>query len=293
MVALSPLRQRFLDDLQLAGLASRTQESYVRSVRLLAEHFHRSPDRISDEELRAYFLHVKNVKKWSRGSFTISLCAIKFFVEKTLRRPWTSLEFVHPQREKKLPVILSFDEVCRTLVAVRLLRFRVCLSVIYACGLRLNEGIHLQVADIDSARGMLHVHLGKGGKDRYVPLPDHTLGVLRRFWVTHRNPVWLFPAHDRVASRMSVATRPMRHVGVQHAFHAALVACGIHKRASVHTLRHSWATRLLESGVDLKSIQVYLGHSSPATTSIYTHLTATLTQAALKTINEVMRDLPS
>ncbi len=293
MAAASPLRKRFLEDLQLAGFSPRTQQAYVRSVRLLSEHFGKSLRDVSDEDLRTYFLHIKNVKKWSRSTCTISLCAIKFFVQKTLARPWTSLEFVRPAPDTRLPVILSLDEVRRTLAAVRLLRFRVCLSTIYSCGLRLNEGIHLQVSDIDSARAMVHVRHGKGGKDRYVPLPDSTLALLRGFWRTHRNPVWLFPAPERGAVKMTVSTRPLHQSGVQHAFREALLACGIHKRASVHTLRHSWATHLLDAGVNLRLIQEYLGHGSPATTAVYTHLTATAAQAASKTINSVMSGLSS
>lgn len=285
----SPLRERYRQDLQLAGLSVRTQQAYTGAVVKLARHFNKSPDAITDEELREYFLYLRNVKAVSRSSATIALCAIKFLWQKTLSRSWTALEFVRPPREQKLPVILTTGEVQQVLAAVCLPRFRVCLITIYSCGLRLKEGVHLRVADVDSARMVLHVRDGKGGKDRYVPLPLATLAKLRELWLTHHNPVFLFPAPERGAVAMPVAQRPMHYSGVQDAFHKALASAGINKRASVHSLRHSWATHCLEAGVNLRLIQEYLGHSSPATTALYTHLTATANRAAAETINAVMK----
>ena len=168
-------RQRMIDDLQLRGLSARTQEMYVRAVRPLAEHYHKSPDRITEEERRADFLYLKNVKHYSRSASIIALCGRTFFSTHTLQREWTTLTFVRPPREKKLPVILSSTAGRTILACVRLPRYRVCLSTISACGLRLQEGTHLQVSDIDSARMCLHVRLGKGGKDRDVPLPHRIL----------------------------------------------------------------------------------------------------------------------
>jgi site-specific recombinase XerD len=288
---MTPLRQRMIEDLQLRGLSERTQEMYVRAVRQLAEHYHKSPERITEEELRDYFLYVKNVKHYSRSASTIALCGIKFFYEHTLKREWTTLTFVRPPQEHKLPVILSLEEVRTILQCVRLPRYRVCLSTIYACGLRLQEGIHLQVPDIDSARMVVHVRDGKGAKDRYVPLPQQTLALLRHYWTTHRHRVWLFPAPGRSGLGMSTASTPMPRNSVQDAFRAALKASGLHKRASVHTLRHSWATHLLEAGVNLRLIQHYLGHNSPSTTALYTHLTAKAEAMATETINRLLEAL--
>ena len=285
------LRQRFIDDLQLQGLSARTQEAYTRVVRLLAEHYKKSPAQITEEELRQYFLHVKNVKGWSRATMTQSICGIKFFFEQTLHRDWTTLHIVRPAKEKRLPVILTVEEVQRILATIRLLRYRACLTTIYACGLRLNEGTHLQVADIDSARMFVHVRLGKGGKDRYVPLPQRTLELLRQYWNTHRNPVWLFPATGRGGTHEGDATEPTSHTNIQAAFRAALKDTGISKKASVHTLRHSYATHLLEAGVNLRQIQVYLGHNSVQTTSFYTHLTMISKTQSCKAINDLMQDL--
>jgi integrase/recombinase XerD len=288
---MTPLRQRMIEDLQLRGLSERTQEMYVRAVRQLAEHYRKSPQHITEEELRDYFLYLKNVKHYSRSASTIALCGIKFFYERTLQREWTTLTFVRPPQEKKLPVILSIEEVRTLLAHLKLLRYRACLTTIYSCGLRLQEGTHLQVTDIDSARMHIHVRHGKGAKDRYVPLPQRTLPLLRSYWVTHRNPVWLFPAPGRAGTGMSTATQPMPRSSVQDAFRAALKASGIHKRASVHTLRHSWATHLLEAGVNLRLIQESLGHTSPSTTSIYTHLTTKAHEMAAASINRLMEDL--
>ena len=288
---MTPLRQRMLEDLQLRGLSERTQEMYVRAVRQLADHYHKSPAQITEEELRDYFLSLKNVKHSSRSASTIALCGIKFFYEYTLKREWTTLTFVRPPQEHKLPVILSSEEVHTILQCVRLPRYRACLTTIYACGLRLQEGTHLQIPDIDSARMLIHVRCGKGAKDRYVPLPHQTLEGLRQYWKTHRNPVWLFPAPGRSGVGMSTASTPMPRNSVQDAFRAALKASGIHKRASVHTLRHSWATHLLEAGVNLRLIQHYLGHTSPSTTALYTHLTAKAEALATEAINRLLGDL--
>jgi integrase/recombinase XerD len=288
---MTELRKRMIECLQLHGLSERTQEAYVRAVRQLADHYHKSPDLITEEELRQYFLYIKNVKKYSRAASTIAICGMKFFFEKTLERQWTTFKLVRAPREKKLPVILSREEVAKILGLVRLPRYRVCLWTIYSCGLRLQEGTLIQVPDIDSGRGMLHVRHGKGGKDRYVPLPDRTLLMLREYWATHRNPVWIFPSEGRDHMELRLSGEPMHKSSVQDAFRGALKQSRISKRASVHTLRHSWATHLLEAGVNLRLIQEWLGHSSPGTTSIYTHLTARAEELGAKAINQIMNDL--
>ena len=288
---MTPLRKRLIEDLQLKGMGERTQQMYVRAVRQLSEHYNKSPDKITEEELRDYFLYTKNIKKWARSTSTIAICGIKFFYENSLKRDWTTLTFVRAKREKKLPVILSKEEVRTILKNVRLLRYRVCLTTIYSCGLRLQEGTHLQVPDIDSARGLIHVHCGKGAKDRYVPLPHRTLELLREQWKSHRNPVWIFPAPGRGGISMPTATEPMPRSSVQIVFKETLKKSGISKRASVHTLRHSYATHLLEAGVNLRLIQIWLGHNTPTTTSVYTHLTAKAQAMATESINDLMKDL--
>ena len=288
---MTPLRQRMIEDLQLRGMSERTQEAYVRAVRQLADYYHKSPDLITEEDLRQYFLYMKNVKHYSRAATTIALCGIKFFFQQTLKRTWTTFELVRPPREKKLPAVLSQDEVRNILGRVRLFRYRVCLTTIYSCGLRLQEGTHLQVRDIDSARMLVHIRHGKGGKDRYVPLPQRTLELLREFWKSHRNPVWLFPAPGRCGIRMPTSTTPFAKSSVQIPFRQAWRESGIQKPASVHTLRHSYATHLLESGVDLRTIKEYLGHRSANTTVLYTHLTDVIQQNARQSIDQMMQGL--
>lgn len=282
---MTALRQKMIENMQLHGFAERTQKSYMQAVRQLAEYYNKPPDQLSEEELRQYFLYLKNVKKVSRSTITLALCGIKFFYERTMQRQWTTLALVRPQREKKLPVVFSVDEVRQILARVRRWRYRVCLSTIYACGLRLQEGLHLQISHIDGGRQLVHVCHGKGGKDRYVPLPQPILEMLRQYWGTHRDPVWIFPStHQTVQG-------PMDASGLQRAFHGALLDSGVQKPATVHTLRHSYATHLLEAGLSLRLIQVYLGHASPNTTAIYTHLTQPSEDLAIQTINHIVAGL--
>ena len=278
------LRQKMIEDMQLRSLSARTQEAYVRAVRQLAEYCHKPPDQVSQDELREYFLYLKNVRRVSRSTQTIALCGIKFFYDHTLERSWHTLDLVRPAREKKLPVVLSVEEVGCVLARVRRQRYRVCLTTIYACGLRLLEGVRLQVKNIDSQRKMLLINQAKGNKDRYVPLPDACLKMLRHHWRSHHNPVWLFPSPHK-------DSHPMNESSVQRAFCAAVRESGIQKKATVHTLRHSYATHLLEAGVNLRIIQSYLGHASPATTAIYTHLTQASDDRTAQTINQVLTGL--
>ena len=291
---MTPLRQRMIEDLQLKGYSESTQKLYVSAVRQLCEHYDKTPSKVTEENLRDYFLYGKNVKKWSRSTSTVALCGIKFFYENTIKRPWPTLLFIRPGREKKLPVVLSHDEVHQTLSNVQLMRYRGCLTTIYSCGLRLSEGTHLKVEDIDGDRGFINVRQSKGTmgkKDRNVPLPQKTLELLREQWKSHRNKVWLFPSTAHGSNDMPYATAPLSNSSVQVAFRKALKTAGINKKATVRTLRHSWATHLLEAGINLRLIQVWLGHSSPTTTSIYTHLTEKAKTVAVKSINELMADL--
>lgn len=288
---MTPLRKRMIQDLQLKGYSESTQKLYVSAVRQLCGHFGKAPGQLTEENLRDYFLYGKNVKKWSRATSTVALCGIKFFYDNTLKRAWPTLLFIRPGREKKLPVVLSRDEVRRILHQIELLRYRVCLTTIYSCGLRLSEGLHLKIEDIDSARGFIHVRQSKSNKDRYVPLPQRTLELLREQWKSHRNNCWLFPSPGHSRLDMSTATKPITKSSVQTAFRSAVKSAGINKKATVHTLRHSWATHLLEASINLRLIQTWLGHSTPNTTSIYTHLTEQAKTVGIKSINELMADL--
>jgi integrase/recombinase XerD len=289
---MTPLRQRMIEDMQLRGLSPLTQRAYLRAVGDLARYYNTSPDQITEEELRQYFLYLHNQKHVSRSTATVILCGIKFFVEHTLRQPWPILDLIRPRPTHTLPVVLSTDEVWQILSQIRRLPHRVCLSTIYTCGLRVHEGVHLSVDQIDSARMQLHIRAGKGNKDRYVPLPPRTLALLRAHWVTHRNSVWLFPSGGTTATAQHAASSSVDVSTIQRAFHLALQASGLSKPATVHTLRHSWATHLLEAGVSLRVIQVWLGHRSPTTTAIYTHLTQKVEQLATEALAQLTTGMP-
>ena len=232
----SSLRQRMLHDLQLAGLSQRTQEAYLRSVRQLADHFPTPPDRLTEPQLRDYFLHLKNDRHFASASLGIAYSGIKFFYSHTIPRDWPTLKRLRVPREKRLPDVLSTDEVRRLLAAVRTPHNRADFQAVYSLGLRLTEGLHLQVGDIDGARMMVHVHRGKGAKDRYVPLPSSTLKALREYWVTHRHPTWLFPATGRDHRQAAHADGPMERSSVQGALRRVVRDLGLRKAVSIHTL---------------------------------------------------------
>jgi len=239
-----------VEDLQLKGYSDSTQTLYVTAVRKLCEHFDKSPGKITEEDLRDYFLYGKNVKKWSRSTSTVALCGIKFFYENTIKRPWPTLLFIRPGHEKKLPVVLSRNEVHKLLSNIKLLRYRVCLSTIYSCGLRLSEGTHMKVEDIDGDRGFISVRQSKGKKDRNVPLPQKTLELLREQWKTHRNKIWIFPSAGNSGTNMPDAAKPLSNSSVQAALRSALKSAGINKKATVHTLRHHADSRIMPTPLD-------------------------------------------
>jgi len=290
---MTALRQRFLQDLQLAGLAERTCEAYVGAVRQLAEHCRQSPGTLTEAQVRDYFSYVKNERRFARGSLTIVYGANKFFFRRTVPRDWKTLEHLRVPPQTKLPDVLTVDEVHRIIATVRSVPCRGCLWTIYSLGLRLAEGISLQVGDIDAARALVHAHRGKGSVDRYVPLPSTTLDFLRRYWTTHRNPRLLLPALGRGRKEGRTATEPMPRATIQGALCRVVKQLGIQKRVCVHTLCHSYATHLLEAGVNLRLIQKYLGHKSLQTTTIYLHLTRHGEEHAHEMIDALMASPPS
>ena len=220
----------------------------------------------------------------------ICYSGIKFFFKHVVKRDWHLLALARAKREKRLPAVLSREEVKRILTKVDAFHNYVYLMTVYSCGLRLQEGLYLEVSDIDGERKMIHIHRGKGAKDRYVPLPEATLALLRKYWRTHRNPKLIFPAVGRSRVKAPTSTIPMSIEGVQGGMRRAKFAAGINKKGvSVHTLRHSYATHLLEAGVNLRVIQKNLGHSNIETTMIYLHLTNAGMEDAYKIINSVMQ----
>lgn len=276
--------------LQLAGRAESTQESYARSVRQLIEFYDKDPRKITEEELEEYLLFRRNKSNWAPATLKICYCGLKFFFINVLKKKWHLFKMLKAQPEKRLPSVLSQEEVFQILKQVRTFHNYAYLSTVYACGLRLQEGLYLQVSDIDSDRMMIHVHRGKGAKDRYVPLPNNTLDLLRDYWKTHRNPKLIFPALGRSSKTGPSAKTPMAIDSVQGAFRKAKNKTGIKKRrVTIHTLRHSYATHLLEAGVNIRVIQRYLGHERLETTMIYLHLTQKGQEDAYEIIDNLMK----
>jgi len=268
--------------LHLSGKSEQTQESYVPEVRLLAQFYHQSPDRISEQELQRYFLHRKNVDGLAPASMRLCYSGIRFFYQHVLQRDWHTLTLIRPQITHRLPAVLSVEEVKRLLASATPLHNQVYFTTVYSLGLRLHEALYLQV----------HVHRGKGAKDRYVPLPTETLALLRTYWKTHRHPTWLFPAMGRDHRQSPTAASPMSRSSVQGAFRTAKYRAGMTKLGvAMHTLRHSYATHLLEAGVNPRLIQRYLGHTQLETTMIYLHLTHKGQEEAYTHLNALMHGL--
>ncbi len=211
------LRQRMHQDLQLAGLSERTQEAYLRAVRQFSADYHTPPDRLSEQQVRSYLLHLKNDRRFASASRTIAYSGIKFYYSHTTPRHWPTLRRLRVRRDTKLPDVLSVDEVRQLIAAVHTPHNKTYFQTVYSLGLQFGEGLHLQVDDIDAARMMVHVHRGKGAKDRYVPLPSSTVRILCQYWVTHRHPVWLFTATGRDHRQAALADEPMDRSSVQGA----------------------------------------------------------------------------
>jgi integrase len=284
--------QKMVKALQVSGKGERTQEAYVRAMRMLVEHYDKTPDKITEDELQDYFIHRQNVTKWAPATLRICYTGIKFFFMHVLKKDWHLLTILKTKHEKRLPAVLSEEEVRRVFSCITTFHNYAYLSTVYSCGLRLQEALYLQTSDIDGQRRIIHVHRGKGCKDRYVPLPDSTLLLLRKYWKTHCNKELLFPALGRGNIQGLTSSTPMAIDSVQGAFRKAKFKAGINKRrVSVHTLRHSYATHLLEAGVNIRTIQQYLGHSRLETTMVYLHLTRKGQEDACRMINKVMGGL--
>jgi len=276
--------------LQLAGKGERTQVSYSRAVRQLVQFYDKPPERISESELGEYFLHRQNVTGWSGSTLQIAQAGIRFFFQNVLRRDLHLFQYLKAKRSRPLPCILSREEVFDVLRHVPTFHSFAFLSTVYGCGLRLSEARSLAVSDVDGKRNMLHVHLGKGAKDRYVPVPQETLVLLRRYWCTHRNPRLLFPALGRGQKQAPTATQPMSIESVQDALRQARAAAGITKRrVTIHTLRHCYATHLLEAGVNPRLIQRYMGHARLETTMVYFHFTQKGVEDSCRLIDSIMK----
>ena len=270
-------------------MSQRTVHGYLRAVRQLADWAETPPDKITERQLRQYFLYLKNVKQFAYGSIRVAFSGIKFYYTRTCKRSWETLATMKLQHAKTLPEVLTMEQVRQIVSACRVERIAVFFWTVYSMGLRLEEARNLQVRDIDSARMMVHVHRGKGAKDRYIPLPTSTLLWLREHWRTHQHPRFLFPAEGRDHKQSAVSAAPIQPTTVQKAMSKIAEELNFAKRVTIHTLRHSYATHLLESGVSLKVIQKYLGHSSLQTTMVYLHLTETAEANAREKIESIFQ----
>jgi site-specific recombinase XerD len=289
------LYNRMSEDLHLAGMSPRTHDGYLRAVRQLSDFSKCTPEKITEDQMRRFFLHLKNERNFASGSLRVAFSGIKFFYTRTCRRDWQSLAFMKIQNVKSLPEVITTGQVQKIIDHCTTVRMAVYFWTVYSLGLRMDEALSLQVGDVDSKRMMVHVHRGKGAKDRYIPLPKSTLFMLRHFWLTHRHPKFLFPADGRNhrgvshPQGISKAATPMSATAVQGAMKQITKKINFGKKVSTHTLRHSYATHLLEAGVSLRVIQQYLGHTSLQTTMIYLHLTERGEADARKIIERLFR----
>jgi site-specific recombinase XerD len=275
-----------LEDMQLHGFSKGTQKNYMDAVRTLANHYQRRASRLTEEQVRDFFLFLVNEKKLASPTIKLYYYGIKFFFEKTLEQEWHIFDVIKAQRKKQLPYVLSQEDIKKILSHVKNPCIRMCLIMNYSCGLRLSEGRNLQVSDIDSSRMVVRVN-GKGNKIRYVALPNRSLELLRKYWRNDRprcSYPWLFPSRIKKDS-------PISQSSVETAFREALKESGVARKATVHTLRHSYATHLLENGVDIRIIQGALGHRNPKTTAIYAHLTQKTALILTKALNKLMDNL--
>ncbi len=259
---MNPLRQRMLEDMELRNFARGTQATYLRQVTHFAAYFRKSPDLLGPEDVRTYLLSLVN-RGQSPSQINVTRCALQFFFRVTLKRNFPAAEIVCAKNPRKLPVVLSPAEVAKLLAAARKLKHRALLTTLYATGLRASELVGLRVADIDSRRMVIRVRQGKGGKDRYVMLSPKLLTLLREYWAEYRPKEWLFPQRD-------VPTHPVSKRYLQLLCSEVARRSRLEKPVTPHTLRHSFATHLLEGGANIRTIQALLGHRSLQTTAKYT-----------------------
>ncbi|MFH1935614.1 MAG: site-specific integrase [Pseudomonadota bacterium] len=258
------LRDQMLVDLQLCGAKPRTQKAYLREAENLAKYFNRSPAELGEDELKEYLLYLMKERHLSEGTFRFYVAGLKFLYRTTLKREWVVEKIKCPRREKKLPVVLDLSEVESIFSVTKNLKHKAMLMITYSSGLRVSETARLKLIDIDSKRMTVRISQGKGGKDRYSILSQTTLEHLRQYWRKYRPTEWLFDGQKQ-DDHITAQT-------IQTIFYAAKKRAGITKPVSVHTLRHSFATHLIEAGTSLHHVQLLLGHRSPTTTTVYLHV---------------------
>jgi integrase/recombinase XerD len=279
---MTPLRQRMIEDMQLRNLTPETQRNYVHHVAGFAKYFGRSPEELDLEAVRQYQLYLLNERKLSAETINQYISSVKFLYLITLEMPWTDEYFPRVKRPSKLPVVLSQEEILQFFDNIPSLKYRAALMTCYGAGLRVSEAVALKVAAIDSQRMLLRVEQGKGGKDRYAMLSPRLLQVLRRYYKAARPTEYLFPSWR--------ANRHLCPSSLQMACREAAALAGLRKRVTVHTLRHSFATHLLENGTDIRIIQVLLGHSRIETTARYVRVGPSVVAATVSPLDNVDRN---
>ncbi|MEC6907137.1 site-specific integrase [Photobacterium piscicola] len=277
------LYEQHVTHLTLQGKRPATIDGYSRALRRITHHLDKSPNTLTTNDLKRYYAQLIKTHSWS--TVRIDRNGLQFFFKHVLQRDWEWLNIVKPPQVKTLPDILTPAEVSHLINSTKQLRYQVFFLTLYSLGLRLGEGLDLAVGDIDSHRMLVHIRNGKGGKDRFIPIPRRTLYALRYYWQTHKNSRYLFP------SQFNVNHTVMDRGGIQKAMKAVIKSCGINKSISPHNLRHSYATHRLERGLDLRSVQHLLGHNSLNTTAKYTHLTDISRKNTSTTINQLANDL--
>ena len=281
---MTPLRRRMLEELQRRNYSPSTTRGYILAVKQFAEYFDKSPERMGAEEIRRFQLHLLNEKKLSAGTVEIRMAALRFLYKKVLkRRDLTYDDLIFPKKPRKLPLVLSQEEVKRLIEAAPNLLYRTLLVLLYSTGIRRTEASLLKVSDIDSERQVIHIRQGKGSRDRDLPLTPKLLEALRQYWRWKKPRVYLFPSTPGHRG----AEQPISDETVWHACHRAAVKAGINKPIGPHTIRHCFATHLLEAGADLRTIQLLLGHRELKHTIVYLHLSQRHLHAAPNPLDQI------
>jgi len=278
------LYQQHLTNLTLQGMRPATIDAYSRAVRRITSFFDKTPDVLDKADLKCYFENLIKTHSWS--TVKLDRNGLQFFYRHTLEREWQWLSIVKPPQVKRIPDIITNQQIGQLISQTKSLRYKVFLLTLYSMGLRLSEALELTVNDIDSQTMTLHIRDGKGGKDRLLPLPHRTLMALRYYWKTHRHPCLLFPGKGKNKQA------PMDKGGIQKALKKVINELGIKKNISPHSLRHCFATHLLEQGIDLRSLQILLGHNSLNTTARYTQLTSLKQKNNIIALNQLTNDIP-
>ena len=277
--------QKHLKHLKLNGLQPKTIDAYSRAIRRIGNYFDCRIDNLTSDQLLDYFNELLDAHSWS--TVKLDLYGLKFFYTKVLNKTWDDIPLVKPPKTTRIPDILSVEQLHKLFIATRKLSYKVFFFTIYSMGLRLGEGVRLTVGDIDSVNMRVHIRNAKGNKDRLVPLPENSLRVLKKFWKVHKHPYFIFPSRKRGVKNAHLVKQPLDRSGIQTAMKAVVNELGI-KKISCHSLRHSYATHLLEAGVDLIELQKILGHVSVLTTTRYTHLTSKTSNNACQAVNTLV-----